>query len=86
MHEAVAKGVDSKAEVLHCMLLGVRIQGYTGAENPMIASGLLDRLVEVGMDEEGAAEVELPPVSCMSQQCVQSSNCNVCRTTKSCCS
>jgi len=55
VHEAVAKGVDSKVEVLHCMLLGVRIQDYTGVDNPMIAAGLLDRLVEIGMEEEGAA-------------------------------
>ena len=86
MHEAVAKGVASKAEVLHCMLLDVRIQDYTGVDDPTTAAGLLDRLVEIGMEEEGAAEVGLPPVSCMSQQCVQSSNCNVCKTTKSCCS
>ena len=85
MHEAVAKGVDSKAEVLHCMLLDVCIQGYTGFDDPTSAAGL-DELVEIGMDEEGAAEVEFLPVACISQQYVQFSNCNVCRTTKFCCS
>ena len=85
MHEAVAKGVDSKAEVLHCMLLDVRIQDYTEVDDPTIAAGL-DGLVEIGMEEEGAAEVEFPPASCISQQDVQFSSCNVCRTTKSCCS
>ena len=84
MHEAVAKGVDSKAGVLHCMLLDVRIQDYTEVDDPTVAAGL-DELVEIGMDEEGAAEVEFPPVSCISQQYVQFSNCNVYRTTKSCC-
>ena len=85
MHEAVAKGVDSKAGVLHCMLLDVCIQGYTEVDDPMSAAGL-DGLVEIGMEEEGAAEVEFPPASCISQQDVQFSSCNVCRTTKSCCS
>ena len=55
MHEAVAKGVDSKAEVLHCMLLGMRIQGYTEGDDPTAAAGLLGRPVELGMEEEGAA-------------------------------
>ena len=86
MHEAVAKGVDSKVEVLHCMLLDMRIQGYTEGDDPTAAADLLGRLVEIGMEEEGAAEVEFPPASCISQQYVQFSSCNVCRTTKSCCS
>ena len=54
MHEAVAKGVDSKVEVLHCMLLDVCIQGYTEVDDPTSAAGL-DGLVEIGMEEEGAA-------------------------------